>query len=202
MFGSSVRQFGVRVARAVRRSVTLVDIYVVEYAEGGSHASDEMIDDLLIVRATEKQLPDLLDFDTEQRVKAVGSLWEDGQRVYLAYHQGRCVHRTLVRMGPGLEALHGRAVRRMIHHDMAWLHWGRTDDSARGLGIYPLVIRHIVADLPNRRIRGAIDATNKSSLRGIAKAGFLPISRIRGPFILGVLLWDDEVPYRPPESAQ
>lgn len=181
--------------RIARHPVRKLDIYVLERRASWQRAEPGPNDDFTVIRATEDQLPDLRDFDTPQRVDAVRGLWKDGHRVYLAYVDGRCVHRTLVKVGPCRQALYGRVVWRTIPSRMGWIHWVRTDESVWGQGVYPRVLQYIAEESSQMKLRMAVEVTNSAALRAAAKAGYRPVSRLRSPVVFGVLLRDDETKY-------
>jgi GNAT superfamily N-acetyltransferase len=92
-----------------------------------------------------------------------------------------------------------------------WLHWSvrlprqcgfdsgapvvadsYTNDEFRGRGIYPEVLRHIARDVALRRtigcVYGLVAPTNDASIRGLEKAGFKRVARLKGTRIVGLLV--------------
>ena len=110
----------------------------------------------------------------------------DGRRVcYVARVDGRVAHRSWLHLDTVLPSLFGFAAAPVVG-DCA------TDPAFRGLHLYPHVLAHIVADVRARgmatEVHVLVSPDNVASIRGIERAGFRLLDRLRGvrvgPFVL------------------
>lgn len=111
-----------------------------------------------------------------------------GDAGYFALHNGDVVHRSWVQFGPRLVQQHHQFAPYRLEAHEAYIHYCETHPSARGLGIYPAMLAHILRELKDRGIHGCYIATtsaNLASRRGIEKVGFHPVQRTEIRVVLG-----------------
>jgi len=127
--------------------------------------------------------------DSAERVEEFRTFLQRGDLGYYAYLDRRVVHRAWVRTGPTRVPTYLHYAPLQVPGGDAYIHYCETAPAARGLGLYPAVLAHIVADL---RARGTNEITiittldNRASRRGIEKAGFAETRRVTLIFLLGV----------------
>lgn len=192
------KSFARRVLLALRRRVIVRDVVLVFEAPPTSlHLAREGQDrDLRVVRATTENLDDLAWFQRETQLKTFRQMLESGQVGYLVYLDGHCVHRSWVALGPCVVNEHwSQSVR--INAGETFLHYAETVSSARGLGIFPYLLRYVADDHPGVKVRMAIDSNNISSQRSALKAGWTLISRVRYTVVLHAFRWRHEVKHHP-----
>jgi hypothetical protein len=133
-----------------------------------------------IVPVTMDNVGDALSMESPDRIAEFQSFLERGDLGYYAYQNDRVVHRAWVRHGPVVMPAHLGYGRLKIAAEDAYVHYCETSSDARGGGIYPAVLHHIVMDLKGRSAREVIIATSAENLasgRGIEKAGFVETER-------------------------
>ncbi len=138
-----------------------------------------------IAPATLENVADVLHFETPFLLELYKEFLNRGDRGYLAYLEGRCVHRSWVQLGPQRVTLF-RRLRRDLAAGEAYIHYCETAPEARGQNVYPAVLAHITRELgATHRVLIATVLQNAASVRGILKAGFVEQERIRLLVLLG-----------------
>jgi len=140
-----------------------------------------------IVQANHNNLTDILIFQDPKYIGIFNKFLDSGDKGYFAYLNNKCVHRSWVQFGEKEVEIH-RFLKRKIEKDEAFIHYCETAPEARGKNIYPAVLSKIVTDLKDkyRNIYISTNIKNKASRRGIEKAGFVEIERIKIVVILGI----------------
>lgn len=139
-----------------------------------------------VVAASQENLADVLDFESPRQLAVYERFMREGARGYLAYLDGRCVHRSWVQLGPGRVTLFRRLFR-ALGPEEAYIHYCETASEARGKNVYPAVLARVAEDLaPSRRLLIATTLSNRPSVRGIEKAGFVCCQRF---LVAAVLRW-------------
>lgn len=98
--------------------------------------------------------------------------YSDGEVCYIAYWGGRCVHRSWVRVTPGMAWALYPFFKIRLGADSVLVHACATDEKFRGRGIYPAVLSKIIQDFQGKRIYISASIENNSSRKGIERAGF------------------------------
>ncbi len=177
-----VKIFG-RVVRMLRRATVFRRAVVIIYRHENDvvPTSPVEIPKLEIRPVDASNVTDVLAMEPEERVVEFRRFLEQGDRGYYAYLDGRVVHRAWVQEGPRNAHLwHGHGDHLLGPGD-AFIHYCETAVEARGRGIYPAVLRRVVADARRRGIRTitiATDLDNIASRHGIEKAGFTEFQRV------------------------
>ena len=137
-----------------------------------------------IVPATSTNISDILSFQPERKLDIVRKAMAKGDEGYLAYINGKCVHRSFVSRGPQRVLLH-KFIPMEIGAGEIFIHLCETDPEARGKNIFAHVLSKIAADFAGKKIWISADENNRSSLRSMEKAGFVPFEKKRIVVILG-----------------
>ena len=140
-----------------------------------------------IVYATQENLPDILEFQNAVYLQIFRGFLEDGDRGYLGYLDGKCVHRSWVVQEPGKKVSVHELLNFRLKENEIFIHYCETANRARGKNIYPAVLSRIVEDFQGKRTLICTNIRNPSSIRGIEKAGFEEVSRVRIVAILGIV---------------
>ena len=143
-----------------------------------------------IVRAGGDELAALDGFDSAHQRRVLTGYLAAGDRAYLGYLDGRCVHRIFATPGPATIHLHAFLPRRLTA-DEVFIHSGRTARDARGRRIAPHALSFLVADLgPQRSYLTAINARNAPALRAATRCGLIETERVRLRVLGGLrLIW-------------
>lgn len=116
----------------------------------------------------------------EQKYAQFSKRFNRGDRCFVAFSEGVPCHFSWVRM-LGVMAISSANKSFSLDTNQSWIFDCRTNESYRGLSIYPQVISRISNDLlENGMTSVMIDATkdNSASVNGILKAGFIPVKQI------------------------
>ena len=108
-----------------------------------------------------------------------------GHLGYLAYVDGRCVHRSWYVPGPARIHEHWSQELNIRTTD-GFVHYCKTAQEARGMGVFPAVLARIATDHPMSRTTMAIAKDNAASWRAANKAGWTPVEEVRYSVSLGV----------------
>lgn len=103
-----------------------------------------------------------------------------GHTCYVA-RLGRLAHYNWVQ-DSGVHLIEGTGRKRQILPGEFWLYAGYTAAWARGRRVYPTTLTRILADYEARGFRCAwacVEESNEASFRGIRRAGFEVVSRLR-----------------------
>ena len=140
-----------------------------------------------IVQADYDNLKDILVFQHPRYIKIFTNFLDNGDRGYFAYLNGKCVHRSWVQFGRK-EVLLNPFIKKVINHNEAYIHYCETAPEARGNNIYPSVLSKIASDIKDKypTIFISTNIKNIASRRGIEKAGFHEIERIKTIIFLGI----------------
>lgn len=138
-----------------------------------------------IVPATDQNITDILSFQSERKLDIVLKAMHKGDTGYLAYINGKCVHRSFISHGPRCVLLH-KFIPMEIGAGEIFIHLCETDPEMRGKNIFAHVLSKIAVDFEGKKIWIAADEKNSSSLRSMEKAGFVPFEKRRIVVILGI----------------
>lgn len=127
--------------------------------------------------ATKERLADLGWFHTPQELQLFADFLDAGDVGYLAYIDGRCVHRTWIVSGPA-EIREHWSQRRVIGREQSFVHYCLTATEARGRGVFPTVLTRIASDQRSRRTTMAIASDNYPSQQAATKASWAPVERV------------------------
>lgn len=141
-----------------------------------------------IVQANYDNLVDILTFQDSKYLKIFKNFLDNGDKGYFAYLNGKCVHRSWAQFGEKEVTLLAPFIKRKIKQNEAYIHYCETAPEARGKNIYPAVLSRIVNDFKDKykNIYISTNIKNIASRRGIEKAGFKEIEKIRIIVILGI----------------
>lgn len=140
---------------------------------------------ITIVNATGDNIYDILHFQDKRYIHVFNKFLHDGDIGYLAYFNGKCVHRSWVKVKPQKVYLHP-FVPFQLNDGEIYIHYCETASEARGNNIYPAVLSKIAKDFSGKRILICSNEKNHPSKRGIEKAGFVEILRLRVIVIFGI----------------
>ena len=131
---------------------------------------------------------DALTYEPREKVDVFHQFLDRGDIGFYAYLAGQFVHRSWVTLGPKTVSRWKRYAPLELKKGEAYIHWCETVPSARGLGVYPTVLNHIVGVLSDRAREFYISTTgdNAASRNGIKKAGFSLISGCEVTAFLGL----------------
>ncbi len=143
--------------------------------------------DIQIERITGENINDALIYEPQVKVDAFKHFLNQGDIGFYAYLNGQFIHRSWVTFGPKTEPQWKRYAPIMLNKGEAFIHWCETVPWARGVGVYPSVLGHIVNQLSEYATVFYISTTedNIASRRGIEKAGFSLISAWKVKSFLG-----------------
>lgn len=113
-------------------------------------------------------------------------LFDSGGKVFLAFSEGNLVNIAWLFCSPGIREPDYRVI---IKQDEAFISTCDTHPEFRGKNIYPAVLQHIVgyASAKNKkRCFISTSPTNLASVRGIEKAGFPFVGKVRQIRLFGM----------------
>ncbi|MCX7915645.1 MAG: GNAT family N-acetyltransferase, partial [Verrucomicrobiae bacterium] len=143
---------------------------------------------ILIEPITPANLPRAREMEPDYQIARFRQFLLDSDAGYFALLDGHVVHRSWVQFGPRIVQQHYDLAPYRLHEHEAYIHFCETAPAARGLGIYPAVLAHILRELkmkPVHRCYIATTADNTASQRGIEKVGFKPFLRTEIKVIFG-----------------
>ncbi len=116
-------------------------------------------------------IDDALSFNSKSKIQKYRELLESGDVGYYAYLDNVCVHRSWYTKGP--------QIRRVIHNyfmtfyeDDIYIFNCATSEKAKGLNIYPSVLRYLCEENPNKNLYLIVSSKKPYAIRGVEKAGF------------------------------
>jgi len=131
-------------------------------------------------------LPDILSFQDKKYLELFKNFLENGDQGYFAYLDGKCVHRTWVKLGPQEVNLH-HFWKKSLKENELFIHYCETAEEARGKSIYPGVLAKIVKDFKEKyTIYISTSLKNQASIKAIEKAGFKEKERKKITAFLGL----------------
>lgn len=119
--------------------------------------------------------------DTDESVvsKRVKYLLDNGGEMFLAFSKGQLAHIAWLLYSPGIcEASHSVKIKQ----DEAYISSCYTHHRLRGRNIYPAVLQHILEYATARNVDTyfiSTDSSNIASIKGIEKAGFSFVGKLR-----------------------
>lgn len=140
--------------------------------------------------ASYRSLEDLRWFHSPEELVVFRRFLDAGHVGYLAYVDGRCVHRTWLVPGPAQVNEHWSRARK-IGPEEAFVHYVLTASEARGMGVFPTVLNKVVEDTKGTVTTMAIAEENLASRRAAVKAGWRPVRATRF-MCLGGIRWQSE----------
>jgi len=145
-----------------------------------------------VCSATFENIQDVLFFDTPDKVEKYRNFLFRGDKGYLAYLDGKCVHRSWVITLPRKVWLHW-SLPFATQENEAYIHFCETATLARGKNIFSHVLCRIAADYRHcKNIYICVNVKNRPSSRSIEKAGFMPVKRYRIIAFLNMLVFKKE----------
>lgn len=169
------------VARAWRRWIHAVDeVIVFRASRAGTAATTE----LEVVPASLRELTALAAACPEQldapRLRRARERIRDGDRVFVARAAGELAHIAWLGTREEIVASHevGTDVRLPLDGPQALIYDCWTPASMRGRGVYPAVLRALIAEATGDAVWIFCERGNHASRRGIGKAGFTPVQRM------------------------
>lgn len=136
--------------------------------------------------AQPENLTDILFFQHPRYLETFKRFLSIGDKGYFAYLDGKCVHRSWVKHTSQKVKLHP-LLPMQLQKNEAFIHYCETAPVARGNNIYPHVLTKIAEDFKDKaKILICTNAKNKASVKGIKKAGFREIERVKLVVILGI----------------
>ena len=146
-----------------------------------------------IHKVTWGNVDDARDMDSPEMISQYRSFLESGDSGYYAYSKGTVRHRSWVKSGPGTAGC-GLCVKFKLKDEDVYVHYCKTEPSARGKGIYSAVLSRITYDMHamNKTVYIATIESNPASIKGIEKAGFEPVRRVRSLVCFGVPVFQKE----------
>jgi hypothetical protein len=141
-----------------------------------------------IENVTSENINDALIYEPEVKINEFKRFLDAGDCGFYAYLNGQFIHRSWVTFGPKTEFLWRGCAPLEIKKNEAFIRWGETVPLARGRGVTPYVLNHILSVLSGRVTAFYISTTddNIASKRGIEKADFSLISRYEVKRFLGL----------------
>lgn len=139
-----------------------------------------------VVYADEGNVSDVLRFDPRRNVRIFREFLSRGDRGYFAYLNGVCVFRMWIEHGPRTVYLHP-LVSMGLRENEVFIHSGKTAPEARGKNVFPHALCRAVEDFRGSAIFVSVMERNSASLRGLTKAGFAPIEKMRLVVFLGII---------------
>jgi predicted GNAT family acetyltransferase len=125
-----------------------------------------------IKKVNSQNVGQAIQFDPAHKVKAYEKwLKSPENQGYYAYFGSKCVHRSWVKKGP-VRANIENCQKISLKSNEILIHSCETAPGFRGKGIYPRVLKKIIADFKDKEILIAVNALNKASIKGVIKAGF------------------------------
>ena len=186
-----------RYVSAARRRLLTRDRVLIFEAPGEALRIDRRA--LLVVRATAENLRDLAWFQNAEYLQTFSEFLREGHSGYLAYVDGRCVHRSWLIKGSSTAWEHWSRAKELGPSE-GFLHYCETASEARGLGVFPVVLSRVVRDNPALHIRMSIDERNYSSRKAATKAGWVLAEDVTFTVLVGVR-WQRRRPLVPESSG-
>ncbi|MBA7696966.1 hypothetical protein ES703_105624 [subsurface metagenome] len=122
----------------------------------------------------------MLDYMDQTTVrKQQRRLFDNGGKVFLAFSEGKLVHIGWLFCSP---LIHEPSFSVRINQDEAYIGRCDTHPDFRGKNIYPAVLQHIITHAVGKNRKRCFVATiptNLASIRGIEKAGFSFVGKMR-----------------------
>lgn len=148
----------------------------------------------VIRRVNRDNMDDALHMEVPEKVAEFRALLQRGDAGYYAYLNEAVVHRSWVQFGPGIAQCELGVMFRLEAGD-SYVHHSKTYPNARGQGIYMAVLSQISHDMrvEGRNVFIATVQSNPASIRGIEKAGFRLLRRVRSIICFGVPVWQADL---------
>lgn len=124
-----------------------------------------------------RTLQTIYPIDSEEDLRRL----EGGQTCYVASLAGRLAHFSWAQRS-GVHEIAGTGRYRKIVDGDVWIYSARTAEWAKGRSVYPAVLRYIMRDSAAMGCHRAwiyVAEENVPSIRGIEKAGFIRVGRLR-----------------------
>ncbi len=132
---------------------------------------------------------DALDMAPPKMTAQFRALLQDGQAGYYAYFNGQVRHRSWVQFGPGIARCE-LGVKFRLEAGESYVHYSETHPSMQGQRLYSAVLSQIAHDMHTKgqTVFIATVRNNPASIRGIEKAGFRLLRRVRSIICFGIPL--------------
>ncbi|HUS86922.1 MAG TPA: hypothetical protein VMW76_06770 [Bacteroidales bacterium] len=139
-----------------------------------------------LVEVDEHNLMDALAFESRSSYNYMTRMYLKGEKGILGYVDGKCVHRSWIKDTKG-KALLYKFLQININEQDVYIHDCATAPDMRGKNIYPFVLSYIAEKYKSsKKILIATSQNNESSVKGILKAGFIPIEKHCIKVVLGI----------------
>lgn len=132
---------------------------------------------------------DALDMASPEMIARFRALLQDGQAGYYTYFNGQVRHRSWVQFGPGIARCE-LGVKFRLEAGETYVHYSETHPSMRGQRLYSAALSQIAHDMHTKgqTVFIATVRSNPTSIRGIEKAGFRLLRRVRSIICFGIPL--------------
>lgn len=145
----------------------------------------EKIPNISVEFVNHRNIRDVIYFQSEEYLRVFESFLKMGDVGYYAYLNMNCIHRSWIKFNSQIVETHW-AYKFKLKCNQAFIHYCETASEARGMGIYPFVLRKIISDFNEKYdIFISVDGNNLSSQKGIEKAGFEVVERVKIKVIFG-----------------
>jgi hypothetical protein len=158
---------------------------VITYESPEVASSPQVNSSIEVRRATYSLIEDLGWFHRDWECEVFRRFLDAGHIGYLAYVNGLCVHRSWFVPGPEQVREHWSRIR-LLAPDEGFVHYCKTAEEARGMGVFPAVLGQISREHGSRHTTMAVDEDNFGSRRAAAKAGWIPVAETTYTVLLGV----------------
>ena len=138
-----------------------------------------------IKHATDKNIFDILHFQNTKYIDVFKKFLSLGDKGYLGYLKGVCIHRSWVKENMQVINLHW-ASRYKLKRNEIIIHYCETAPEARGKNIYGHVLSTIIEEHKNKNILISINEKNKISIKVAQKVGFRETEREKILVIMGI----------------
>ncbi len=114
----------------------------------------------------------------------------NGGEIFLAFSEGKLAHIARLCHYPGIINLNPLEIHPLvrIEKDEVFIGFCQTSPDFRGMNIYPAVLQYIIKYAFERNYKRCFistSSTSTASIRGIEKAGFLPVGHVHKYKVLG-----------------
>lgn len=138
----------------------------------------------IIKNATFENLKDILYFQNKKYINIFKDFLNKGDKGYFAYIDNNCIHRSWIKSDNQIVYPHW-ALPYNLKDNEVFIHYCETAPEARGQNIYSHVLSHVANIFKDKNILISVNKNNISSIKGVAKVGFIPKEEIQILIILG-----------------
>lgn len=128
----------------------------------GNFESVSIKDNHMISRIYEDNIMDSQLFDSQRYVEIYSKMLKHGDYGYFGYVNNYCQARCWGRVHPNDYLIYGANMQ--MHHEGLYIHYVKTAENARRLGLGRECLSSLIADNNNRHLYVAIDLMNEPSI--------------------------------------